>query len=57
MTGTFLSEEDQEKYEKWTKMEIYEAYLVETIARKVLNAEVNRLVRKLAEIRYKAGEG
>jgi len=53
----FLNKEDKEKYEKWTKQDIYEAYLAETEARKALNKEVNKLGRRLAEIRYKAGEG
>ena len=51
-TGIFSSKEEQEKFDSWTKEEIYEAYLAENQARVMLNKEVNKLKRKLAEVRY-----
>jgi len=50
--GMFLTKEDEIKFNNWTKKEIYEAYLLEFIARKRIESEVIRLERKLAEIRF-----
>ena len=55
MTGMFLTKDDKDKFDKWTKEEIYEAYLAEVVLKHKLNKEVNRLGRKLAEIRFMAG--
>ncbi len=50
--GMFLSDEDEARFNAYTKEQIYESYLTEYIARKKLEEEVIRLNRKLAEIRY-----
>lgn len=52
MTGIFTDKEAQEKFDKWSKEDIYKAYLVENKARISLNKEVINLNRKLAEIRF-----
>ncbi len=52
--GMFTDKKAQEKFDKWSKEDIYEAYLVEAESRAILNKEVNRLNRKIAEIRYAA---
>jgi len=54
MTGMFTTKEDKQKFDNWTKETIYEAYLLEVEARLTLNKEVNRLNRRLAEIRFMA---
>ena len=51
-TLEFLTEKDKDRYDSWSKPQIYEAYLSETHARVELNIEVNRLRRKLAEIKF-----
>ena len=48
----FLSDEDEARFNAYTKEQIYESYLTEYIARKKLEEEVIRLNRVLAEIRY-----
>ena len=53
-TGMFTDKKAQEKFDKWSKEDIYEAYLVEAESRAILNKKVNRLNRKIAEIRYAA---
>ncbi len=53
-TGIFTDKKAQAKFDKWSKEDIYEAYLVEAESRAILNKEVNRLNRKIAEIRYAA---
>ena len=53
-TGMFSNKKAQDKFDKWSKEDIYEAYLVENQARVALNKEVNRLSRKIAEIRHAA---
>lgn len=55
MSGIFTTKEEEQKYNMWSKIQIYEAYLVEAKARQTLNKEVNRLNRKLAEIKYLTG--
>lgn len=50
----FTTKEDQEKFDKWTKEEIYEAYLAEVAARKQLNSICNQQQRILARIRQLA---
>jgi len=54
MIGMFTTKEDKQKFDNWTKETIYEAYLLEVEARLTLNKEVNRLNRRLAEIRFMA---
>ena len=54
MTGMFMTSQDQEKYDSWTKRDIYEAYLLEVIARVKLEKENKILNRRLAEIRHDA---
>ena len=51
----FISEKDKEVFDTYTKEQIYIAYLEEREARVSLNIEMNRVNRKLAEIRYTAG--
>jgi len=51
---TFKTKHDEWKYNNWTKDDIYKAYLLEYEARMMLSKELNRLNRKLAEIRYQA---
>ena len=48
----FLTKEDQEKFDSWTKEQIYEAYLLQVKANKQIIKERNNLRRKLAEVRY-----
>lgn len=50
--GIFSNKEDKEKFDKWTKEDIYKAYLLENTEKIRLNQEVNRLGRKIAEIRF-----
>jgi len=52
MTGISLTKEEQEIFDKWTKEQIYEAYLLEVKHSKMLNVEVNRLRIKMAEVRF-----
>ena len=52
--GMFMTKEDQERFDAWSKEDIYEAYIVEQKERKRLNTEVNKLGRKIAEIRFMA---
>ena len=52
MNGMFLTKEDEERYNKYTKEDIYKAYLLEVETRKRLNIEVNKLHRQMAELRY-----
>jgi len=47
---------DQEKFDSYSKEQIYLAYLTEYQERIKANKEVNRLQRLLAEIRFKAGD-
>jgi len=54
MNGMFLTKHDEWQFNNWTKEQIYEAYLTEVETRKMLNKELNRLNRKLAEIRHMA---
>ncbi len=53
-SGMFMSEKDQERYDSWDKMQIYQAYLSEREARVSLNIEMNATNRILAEIKFKA---
>ena len=50
--GMFSTKEDQEKFDTWTKEQIYEAYLLQVKANKQIIQERNNLRRKLAEVRY-----
>jgi len=56
VTLTFLTKEDELQFDSWTKEQVYEAYLIEVEARKLANQEVNRLGRRLAEIKFMAGK-
>lgn len=47
-----LAKEDKEKFDSWTKEQIYEAYLSEYEARRFLEQSNKRLERKLAKIRF-----
>ena len=49
--GQFTTKEDQEKFNSWTKEQIYEAYLTEVSARKQLNSICNQQQRILARIK------
>lgn len=51
-----LSLKEKELYDGWNKEDIYQAYLSEHKARVLLNQEVNRLGRRLAEIKFLAGK-
>ncbi len=53
-TGMFLTDEDEARFNSYTKEQIYESYLTEYIARKKLEEEVTLLKRRIAEIRYMA---
>ena len=50
----FRTKHDEWKYNNWTKDDIYKAYLTEYEARMLLSKELNKLNRKLAEIRFHA---
>ena len=50
--GLFISSEDQQAFDNYSKEQIYEAYLAEYQARKKLNAELNSVRRKMAEVRH-----
>jgi len=50
--GIFLTKEEKEVFDKWSKEQIYEAYLLEVKHSKQLNIEVNRLRRQMAEVRF-----
>ena len=52
--GMFLTDEDEARFESYTKEQIYEAYLTEYVTRKKHEEEVVRLKRRIAEIRYLA---
>lgn len=47
-----FTKEEQKQFDKWSKEQIYEAYLLEVRARKQLNIDFNRLSRLLAQVRY-----
>lgn len=47
-----FDEDQQRQFDSWTKEQIYEAYLAENRARINLNKEVNKLRRKIAEIKH-----
>ena len=51
-----LTAKDRERFDSWSKEQIYEAYILEVQAKERLNIEVNRLGRKLAEIKFMAGD-
>ena len=48
----FKSKHDEWKFNNWTKEDIYEAYLSEHETRMTLTKELNKLHRKLAEVRH-----
>jgi len=50
--GVSMTDEEKKKYDKWTKMQIYEAYMLEEQLRHNLTKERNELRRKLAEVRH-----
>jgi len=50
--GVLMTKEEQKQYDRWSKMQIYEAYMLEEQLRKDLARERNELRRKLAEVRY-----
>lgn len=52
MSDLKFNEEQQRQFDSWTKEQIYEAYLSENRARMNLNKEVNRLRRKIAEVKH-----
>ena len=54
--GVCMTKDEQDQFNQWSKEQIYEAYLVEHRAKVVLNKEVNRLARQLAEIKFMAGK-
>ena len=51
-----LSDKEREKFNKWSKEDIYKAFIAENKVRVMLNQEVNRLGRRLAEIKFLAGK-
>ena len=53
-TSMFMSKKDKERYDSWTKEQVYEAYLSEREARVKLNIEVNATNRLVAEIKFMA---
>ena len=50
----FISTEDRERFDSWSKEQVYAAYLSERHARVAMNIELNRTNRRLAEIKYMA---
>jgi len=50
--GVSMTKEEKEIFDKWTKEQIYEAYLLEVEHSKQLNIEVSRLRRQIAEVRF-----
>ena len=50
----FLTKHDEWQFNNWTKEQIYEAYLTEYNTRMMLSKELNKLNRKLADIRHMA---
>ena len=52
---TLMSESELDEYSKWSKEEVYEAYLAEYHKRVELNIELNQTLRKIAEIKYMCG--
>jgi len=52
MSGVSMTKEEREVFDKWTKEQIYEAYMLEVRHSKQLNKEVNRLTQKIAEVRF-----
>lgn len=48
----FLTKEDEERFNSWTKEQIYEAYIAEAEARKLLAEQLNKLQERLAAVRY-----
>ncbi len=51
-TGMFSTKEAQDKYDEWSKDDIYEAYLSENRLRVELNKEVNKLRRVIIDIKH-----
>ena len=52
MSGMFSDKKSQEKYDKWSKQDIYEAYLIEVEARTMLNETVKRMERQIASLKH-----
>ena len=50
----FMTEKDKERFDSWSKEQIYEAYLVEREARVNMNIKLNATNRLLAEIKFMA---
>lgn len=55
MSGLFMTDAENKKFDSWTKLQIYEAYLGERMAKDRLAEELKRVNRKLAEIKFIAG--
>ncbi len=56
----FLTDMDEKKFNEWSKEDIFKAYLIEVEVRQALNIQVNKLNRRLAEVKYlcqQTGEG
>lgn len=56
MNLTFTTKEERDKYESWTKEQIYKAYLLEVGKVEKITVELNRAYRRLAEARYVLGK-
>ena len=52
--GMFMTDKDKEKFDSWTKEQIYEAYLLEVEKSNKINKELNVANRLIAEIKFKA---
>lgn len=50
-----LTPKQQERFDKWSKEQIYEAYLIEHEARKQSEARFKRLNMRMAAIRASVG--
>lgn len=47
-----MTDEQQKKFDSWSKLDIYEAYLAEHKARKQLNKQLNDTRREIAKMKY-----
>ena len=48
----FTNEEDQKKFDLWTKEEVYQAYLAEYKARKYQGDRANKAEREVARLKW-----
>lgn len=56
MSLTFLTKDEEDTFNRYTKEQVYEAYLLEVVAKERLTREVNELNKQIAYIRFHANK-